>query len=540
MPNTPVMQTFTKGMNGDASPYVLDLSTLASVKNMLFERGLLISRPGLRVVAGGTGNKIPLQVALPPLSIVNGWRGLAALNTSGSPGSVKLIELSTSNNETPVSTPPVEKGSVLTYANGLSASLPNTHTLRILFSTVDSTYSYYILGCTDATTSNSVLVKHVLGDAAVTATAITVAGGVVIADAVIHLSRLIIIPIPNGGPAYVGLIAWSKIGDYTDWTHATAGSALLPEAYDSLTAVRVLGNVLVVLRLSGIHLGVPTGSTPPYAWKSISTNGIGCAFTASVAQFDNRIFFAGAHSIYTYDLSNVVNIGEGIVTELFNYVRTYNTTIQGWVVNSYKNGYRPQYHVMPTIFTNIAQTISGIPAPPHFVYDITEGVWSKHVYDNFATAGDLPVGFAANLGVRNVPYENNVQYVVPGFLHPGASQVQYALWDPSVACESVQSFSTGRMQLTDPTVEMGVIRVLVVAYSSGSAACTLKADSFVGNTTQSSTTNFSLASGWNRVWVNKVTVGQFFQFTVTIPANVYVEFRQLVVVLDAEPQELRV
>src|SRR3954468_24659477 len=44
------VQTFTGGYNGDASPFVLGETQLATVRNMLFERGLLISRPGISSV----------------------------------------------------------------------------------------------------------------------------------------------------------------------------------------------------------------------------------------------------------------------------------------------------------------------------------------------------------------------------------------------------------------------------------------------------------------------------------------------------------
>lgn len=511
MSNAILMQTFTKGMNGDADAYVLDLSQCTSVTNMLFERGLLISRPGLAGVAmvGATkpyyGTLDATQlVSLPQRGFYKCYDGanwsLRSVGRQQWAGNF-LVDASIT----------LPAGYVILaggnpYSNYLSTCYFQTSDVIAGFQTAGSLPALVVISSGGAV--SGVTLPTNVGKAVVLVT---------------HLSRVVAATINDVQ------IAWCKVGDITTWTgDPSAGLAELPEVDDGITGLAVVNNTLVVARRFGMHLGVATGSTPPYTWKKLSSKFKGCMWPTSFAVYGSEVFYVSDTNVHRSDLNSVTDIGEGITTELFSSAASSGADIRAFITHSYKSGYRPQYHIFITSYT------PGV-SSKHYVYDITEGFWSKHTYDAFV--GDtLPISACAlRYEAVNVFKSNSTL----ALLRRSTPYTYY--WADGVVCESTQQFVTGRIQFDDPTIEKPIVRVLVVAWAVGTTACTLTINSLIGNTTQTTgALSFTLNAGWNRVWVNKVVVGQFAQATVNIPASAQVKFRQLIFVVEQESQELRV
>lgn len=522
MAKTQVMQTFTKGMSGDASPFVLDLSQCASVTNMLFERGLLISRPGLTSIESSTPvNTLPVAAFSGFLHPAVIGQTLTVLHTPSVGAAVHVMPVSaikaTMLQEFPEYTgPAITKYTTLPIGAPLAAFndvavVPgfNEGIIRIGTFTYTIPLAQAYLFCTT------------------------------------HLSRVLLacnISLLGGG---LRQIAWSKIGDETVWSGTyDSGSVILQEADDGITGLGVIKNVVVVPRTSGFHLGFPTGDgTNPYDWKCISRNEVGCYYPPSFAVYGGKCYFVSDSHVHTFDLSSVEDIGEGIVTELFEFVQQYGMSIQGVITRTYKLGYRPQYHLMPVYIPSNPFAAPVFPeAPPHFVFDITEQKWSRHTYTQPGAYPRIP--FALNY----VQYANNTQLSIqrsaPAFLTPPAvgQHFTYDYWDPSVPCEGAMSATTGRVQLGDSIAsEYSMLRMMLVVYLSTPRTLTVRVTSQLGG--DETTTTYTVAAtkvGWQRVWVDGIKVGQFFQFTIEFPAATQVALRQVIVVHEVQAQEVRI
>lgn len=513
-----ITQTFTKGLNSDASAYALDPSQVSDVKNMLFERGLLISRPGLTVQAMATATQPYFGIFDPQASDVP--RGWMKCVTSGGTQSLKRVGRDVGGG---------------TFLVDVDVALPAGY----VFSFAGTPGQYYMWQCyfRQGLTDYNILSNFqtgggvgalVLVDGTNTATGValpttTITGVMVIT----HLSRVIAAGF-SGTPR--GTIFWSKIGDPTTWTgDFTAGSTTLLDVDDQPTGIDVVRNTIILARSTGFHVGVATGNgANPYDWKKLSSRDKGNFWPASLARWGNEFFFVSVDDVHRFDLSNVTDIGEGITEELFDALRVQGSDVRGVITRSYKNGGRPQYHLFTTVY--------GVPQPnvsKHFIYDIKEGLWSKHTYDAYVL-DNPPLSYPTPLTYYN---GNQLQSTLC-LLRRSASQFVY--WDKNVSCESVQSFTTGRIMFGDPSMEYAGVRCLVIAYcDTDDTEIVINLEWVLGNTPKGESTKVTLNQGWNRVWGNRVGVGQFFQARVEIPASVHVQFRQLVFDYETEGQELR-
>ena len=529
-----ITQTFTKGYSGDASPFVLDLTQVSAVKNMLFERGLLISRPGLTTLATGLSNAFPYSLCCPAeylqnLGILTYTDGLANANT---PIKFKPISLIMVN---PGDKPLAESG--LT-TSGTALVAPNYQGNYIPRACLYE--QQLIIGPLG-------LIKTTLAIFASDPTAYTlITTPVPFAYSCAHSSRLIGI----AGVAYPAPqpnVYWSKINDPTTWTgDFTTGNAALPDAEDPPTVAGVMRSILVIGRKQGFHLGMLTGNgSNPYDFKCMTKQATGVVYPDTFQIYNDIAYFLSDSDVSTYDLSQTNSLGEGVVTELFSLIRA-GYCPHAFITRTYKQGgFRPQYHVFLTYKpTTNTFAMSGIPPATHFCYDITEQKWSRHVYDAFAADALPSDGFILNYNVIGGSVANNTHNPMVAStvgIFRQTIPFSYAWWDYNVPCESAQSFTTGRIQIDDPTEEFKIVRMLVVANCSANAtACNATYNSFLGNASSSQTIGFTLNTGWNRVWVNAVRVGQFFTVKIDVPAGVYVEFRQLVLVHETSAQEVRV
>lgn len=517
-------QTFTKGYNGDASDFVLDSSQVSAVKNMLFERGLLYSRPGLTEVASTTG--VPyVWGAWSKIWGVRGQNSLVQYATSLG-GAFKLRTL---NLVAGGATPLLQESGDLTGTALAAGSWDGAMSYDAVAMDPNSVV-YAALG-------TGQFVKVTTGYTILSGGSIP--GGGLFNSIVAQGTRLL------AAQTLSNAILWSKINDATTWQNDfTTGFALLENA-DQINGLGVVRNTIVLLRQNSITLGVVTGNgSNPFDWKTFGAGGRGAPHPAGCVSYDDLMYYVGQGDVHTYDLTGIQNIGEGIVTELFGYLRQYNVYPHAFVTRTYKNGYRQQLHIIPTYAPVQGAPISyaGIPILPHFVYDITEQKWSRHVYDTFASDPYMYSGFELNYLQEPATANSGVQQCTPCLLRRSSPSFKYSYWDYTQPCESAMSFTTGRLTLGDPTTENKLVRMMVVAYlgTAGPCNCTATFDSFLGNTDNTAAKTFTLNTGWNRVWVNNIAVGQFFKVKVDIPASNQVVFRQLVFDYETSGQEVRV
>lgn len=365
MAKTTQIQTFTKGLNKDASPFVLDASQLADVKNMLLERGLLHSRPGWVVVDSTTPDNSQCAAVCPqdfhPFVITPSD---ILVYQSGSPtGTVKIRGLVTTN----------LGGGFLSDATadlaGPALTLQSTGVRMVPFNGINM-----LVGFTNGVVrADSVAFTY------------TVPLATPYQFITVHLSRVIVGCAADGSIGALSKLAWCKIGDETVWSGTyDSGALILQEAEDGISGLGVMRNVVVVARPYGFHLGFPTGvGANPYDWKCFSKDAIGCTFPETFAKFGDKFFFASEADIHTFDMSNVEDIGEGIRGPLIDFVRTYGLGLRGFVTRAYKSNAHPTYHLVPFYKTfNGFNNLTSLPAQiPHFVYDTVEKTWSEHWYD---------------------------------------------------------------------------------------------------------------------------------------------------------------
>lgn len=645
----PTVQSFTAGMNGDESPFVIDLSHCSQVQNMLFERGLLISRPGAPAVFSSIGGGVcPTFARSFPFVAGDVSPRHALLLARDDKFSLNLSLYLLSTRES--------GSSVLFDETAITAAVPGTLTWdnNSPFDAVVVNGAWLITGATEG------LIHYVPGDA--TYTLLAPNARYVTA----HISRALA-AFTSGTNGHITIL-WSKMGDETVWSgDPSAGSAVLADVDDCLSGLATVRGMVVVAREFGFHVGVPTGtSLPPYDWKKVGKEAAGVFFPRSMAVHGDLLYFASENGVHTFDLVNVEDIGEGILTELFEIIRTKHCTLDGFVTTTYKSGRRPQYHLVPTANPDVIQDpFPVIPPQVHFVYDIISKTWSRHVYDSFA--GDLLPPIACGLkycltegdsALNDVPRQGPTlirRNIDPGGSHPvagltngnfatdtvwvkgtgwtisggaahsssltaytdihqsagltlgvgyvvtftvsnyvsgeihvllggtsygtarsangtftetivgGATAVfylqtgaagfvgdiddvilvptgvfSYHLWrkDTTPNCDSIQSFTTGRIQLGDPTQEYELERVLVVVNSSAATTLVFNITSMLGGTDSSEAFNLTIPQGWSRQWLDARKAGQFFQVRMTAPAGLYLEFRELIL-LAAEQGETR-
>jgi hypothetical protein len=160
-------------------------------------------------------------------------------------------------------------------------------------------------------------------------------------------------------------IAYSKVGDVTNWTPPYGGTVDITEAPDDITGLFNINNVIVVVRRSGIHLGLETGITPPYKWNCWSKGRSGFPYPSTLTSDGSVIYGCGPDNVYTFDLAELKPIGTKIRKVLIPLLKAgivYQGCISQLTAPSIP---RTRYHLIPKT--------AGY---PHFCYDIADGTWT--------------------------------------------------------------------------------------------------------------------------------------------------------------------
>lgn len=557
MPKQKIVQTFTGGLAGDMPSWLVPNSMVADCQNFLFERGELKSRPAVHTGNStlGAGSVIDSVMAMFPPIAGSSSQLYGTYKTSASDSTMRLFRIQPffTASATSIIIPPTEA------TNAVPAGLVGG------FHPTCAQYDNktYIYGMYDAG-NNPILLQ--VDNATHVATSITLPGAVGAGLAFgrpypicEHLSRILI-----ADPGLPGItfptIYWSKIGDPTVWTgHFTTGNVRLQEASDGIRAMGVMKNMVIIARPTGFHVGVPTGNgSNPYDWKAITRLGQGCIYPESFIIYGDLCFFVGQSNVYMYDMQSVTAIGDGITGELFTWLTWKGFGVKAFITETYNWKTQAQLHLIPTFspttYTNggAAGTIPSIDLAnmPHFVFDLAEKKWSRHIYDGavndtyplegFPMLWDAPIVGNPNTGARPT-------FPRPCIIRrPAAGPSQYMMWDPFTGngCESVQTFTTGTfVPGEDPSVEMKLDRFMFVARSmTDNLVVAVELTYMQGNVQKTANFNFTIVSSgiYSRVWVNKVVVGNLFEFKFTIPANSSVQVRQILFEFDEKGQEVRV
>lgn len=549
-----LVQTFTGGYAGDIPAWNVPLDMVSDCKNFLFERGELVSRPGVRTGASvlGAGSWIDSYCAMfPPIASASPVK-YGTYKTSDSDNLFRLVRIQPliAFGAAGITMPPTENATAVP-ANTTGGFYPQAATY------LDKTY---ISGAYD-NAGNPVLIA--VQNTAYTTSAIIIPGTVTTTQQryrpfplVAHLSRLLFADpgIPN---VCLPTIYWCKIGDPAVWTgHFSAGNVQLQEADDGVRAMGVMQNMILIARPSGFHIGVATGNgANPYDWKCLTRNGPGCIYPESFTIFGDLCFFAGQNDIYVFDGRAITAIGEGVLNELFGYVTQGMMSIRMFVTESYAWPPRPQLHAIPTWSPstyNNGGSLNTLPSVdltqmPHFVYDLKEKKWSRHIY--VAAAADtrplegMPITFDTISNGNNSTGARNT-WQRPCLIRR-TKPATYMTWDPLYAdCETEMFFTTGEIVPdNDPTMEWKVVRIMVVGRSSvDNTTCTMDVTYKQGNTVKTASKNFNVTLGepYCRTWINIVAVGNFFKFKFTFPSGRQIKLRQVVFEFDQDDQEVRV
>lgn len=551
-----IIQTFDGGLAEDVYEWLVPHNMVAFSQNFLFERGQMQSRPPVRSgqSALGAGSIIDSFMPMFPPIAGNSAQMYGTYKTSQTDGTCRLFRVQPlyATSSTSLAMPPTE--ATLTTPATSGGFYPNC---------AQYDGKTYVYGAYDAAGVPKLLqidnVTHVV-------TAITLPGANATSIArfrpfpiCTHLSRVFIID-PGLPTLSFPTVYWSKIGDPTVWTgDFTTGNARLQEASDGIRGMGVMQNMIIIARPTGFHAGIPTGNgANPYDWKTIMKDGPGCIYPESFCIFGDMCFFAGQNDIYMYDLQNVQSIGAGISNDLFASVQWNGMGVRMFVTTGYDNRRTPQLHAIPTWVpsayiadgtTNGTVPTVDMTTTPHFVYDLVEKKWSRHIYDQAASDPYPLEGVALTWDVQQIGTPNTGArntYQRPCLIRrPTNGPAQYMMWDPFApnnGCESVQIFKTGTFTVgEDSSIEGKLVRFMPVIRSSvDNVVVQVQIDWMQGNTPKTDTASFTIVSSgyFNRYWINKVLVGNLFQFTFTIPANSDVQVRQIVFQFDADTQEV--
>jgi len=131
-------------------------------------------------------------------------------------------------------------------------------------------------------------------------------------------------------------IAWSALGDYTDWTTSVAtqaGTDTVTETPGGITAGRKFGNTIIIYKKESMYLGINVG--PPNIWQFDLIPGAAGALSqevvVNIGTPDNpKHIFMGSDNFYVYDGSKPIPIAtnrvKGVVFDNLQQNRYYACT----------------------------------------------------------------------------------------------------------------------------------------------------------------------------------------------------------------------
>lgn len=514
MPIQHITQRFTEGMNSDMQPVVLDMlldqslviPMVSSVSNMIFERGLIRSRPGTSFGTSGPANKTAL-----------------ATTTLAGPSGPLLFLLSNEASGT------VYRLHYLNLSGG-GSFLGATEITGPGLGAFANWRDYYLSGT--AVNGNWLLGGNNLGiiriTPALTYTLLTPAYAYVAK----MKSRALAAFGLAGGATDQLKVAWSAAGDETVWTAPTGGSTILSDAGDVISGLKVVKGVIVVARTYGFHLGYPTGTFPDiFNWQLHSDESIGVTHPATFQSYKNVLYFVSDSGIHTFDLVDIEDIGEGILQDIIQ--ASLGATIRGFISTSFKGEFRPTYNLY------VDKNINPSTAEPTtlWMYDITAKKWSIQKFTPATNVVYSSLLFPLRTISPGVPSIGLIERYSSSWV-PKSMPIMINTATPSntlTSCESVQSFTTGKITFGVSWTDAQLSRVMLFYQAFKTltlSVLTLTITCVLGNTTITENYSISLTTGtgWRREWLSGIRrqSGQQFQLTFSFQANMGIMIKEAV------------
>lgn len=323
-----------------------------------------------------------------------------------------------------------------------------------------------------------------------------------------HLSRAVAAYKLGGADTLLDprTVAWSEAGDETNWNVATfgVGTNVLADVSDEITGIGMARNVVVVARSTGFHLGQPTGkSEPAFNWSLHSKNAVGVVHPETFCVYGTLCFFVSRHDVHTFDLVGIEPIGRPIRGELLGYLAN-GIAYRGFISESYGIHVRAAYHLVPVATTTTL---------PHFVYDLEERKWSRHVY---------------GLGLRGGWYQllaaKNSAPVLSLF-----DSASLRLWDEDVVCDTAGSIDGRIITIGSLTDDYKILRVLFCYKAPAAVTVTIKlyVDQSGTEKTQEETRTLTGNSKWRREWFDIQVTGNLLWAKVSVGSGSQIEVREI-------------
>jgi hypothetical protein len=345
-----------------------------------------------------------------------------------------------------------------------------------------------------------------------------------------HLTRLV-------GLKATNTLAWTVAGTYSDWATTTlgAGSLVVDIANDSLIGLEVIKNQLVILSNKRVIMGYTTGmSLLPYRIEEYlgGDNGDVCAYGASIARFEDTLFYVGRNNIYRLQDGRQVPIGNReIIPQLLGHAAVLMTHT-GKIVNPlhHSNGTllnhlrinEPHYIIVPT---SIASSNIDLPV---FAYNIYRDAWTLITpkYESVGSLNNYPTAFHDDYfnESRGIHYLNKNKRTI----HRLSKVVTSAAFDNACAIQ------TPPMLVGEADRDYTLTRALVKYTLKLNGNPTAPAVSFSGSVKQSGTTVtftpsqvfLSDQEGPDQMWLDLLyarATGQYFSLTMNLVVNPPIE-----------------
>lgn len=492
MPKQFVRQLFVDGMNDDMDEAAIDLAMqgnvvtrVSSTTNMVFERGLVITRPPITqyTIGNFAANAYIMGVlAIPRAYTPTAQRALVIAFQAGAIVLYRMSLTATSPIGTLTALTGVALGAVTTgpfslvmvnqvaLITGIGAGLIRWDPAGNPYTVIATNWRYV-----------TKLFSRAIG-------AYSTAGGVT-------------------DPIKVGA---SKSGDETDWVSTGAYSNILSDIPDEITGLGVIKGTVVVPRRYGFHLGTPTGQSPAiYNWASYCDVGVG-AIPGTFQIYNNVGYFVSEIGVHSFDLVNMTEIGEGITQELTLYLQQ-SFPIQTWIAMAYRQDLQPTYNIL---CNNI-----------HFMYNIKERKWSRHTYIFAASV----TGVGLNLDLGSVSVSAPCIGLAENKGTPAATKLLGVLRGGNYTSGVSEGGLEAAGTIVFPTITLQpsyqdtfLTRVLIVikAPVAASSNFAINVTSVLNNVSNpiafTPSGTVSQTAGWNAFWFSGRCAGQQFQVTLTL------------------------
>jgi len=517
-------QLFTGGLNKDMDPAALDLAgqnnvitQVADCRNILFERGLALIRPGL----------IPLSLPNPP----------AAIPSNMNVRAIRSLPFAARSLQSPY----YDRAAFAVtdyptlYALEANARVANVLTPTPIIGSGFTQQPNY--SCSNAIVNGVVMIGGnstglIRWDPSTTA--YTIVANSPYQYVTGHTSRAVAAyRLGSSSVGYAKTVAWSVQGDETTWTGSTngSGSAILADVTDSITGLKTVKGVVVIARAYGFHMGVPTGQFPvAYNWIKLSDESIGCMWPDSLVAYKDLLFFVSESGIHTFDLVDVEDIGEGVYQEINNLARIYNCcSIRGFMSYGLQD-FQPSYNLV--LDSVVAQAGNIESALPHYMYNLREKKWSRHFYtlsgDNGCLSplvASIPYLFYNGTSAATLDPPSTQLMLVYNRL-PG-SNTSPRIWAYGAPLDDAAGalLTTGQLTLDEPMMDIQLERVLLTYYAPPSISgvlVQLTAQCILNGSLVSVSASFTTypAGGWDRRWFNLRITGNMMQLYLSFPANI--------------------